>query len=153
MALTLTVGTNTYITLADAKTYMEGRYEPSGAWAAATDATLNQLLVTATRQIDREPWLGSKTASTQTLEFPRDGGTTADTDYDLVEAATVEQALWILQQNATEWRAALQAQGVASHTVPNQGPSETYRAGGSMALCPEARRLLRTWAIRVAVLV
>lgn len=151
MPLTLTVGTNTYISLADAETYMESRYDCSGAWAAASNGTKNILLVQATKMIDRQPWRGSKTASTQSLEFPRDGYTTADTEYDKVEGACVEQALWLLSQNPTT-RAAAQAQGVQSLTVPNQGPSEAYRPGGAPALCPEARDYLKAYYIRSAVL-
>ena len=148
MTLTLTVGTNTYLSLADAETYMEGRYEPSGAWAAASNGTKNQLLVTSTNLIDRQSWKGSKTASTQALEFPRDGGTTTDTDYDKVEAATVELALWLLVQGTT--RAELQAQGVRAVTVG--GVSETYGAGGAACLCPAVRDLLKKWWIRMAVI-
>ena len=151
MALTLTVGTNVYISLADAKTYMESRYDCSGAWAAASDATLNQVLVHATKLIDRQPWRGSKSVSTQALEFPRDGYATTDTEYDKVEAACVEQALWILAQSP-EARVVAQAQGVRSISVPNQGPSETYSPGGAPSLCPEARQLLRDYYIRSAVL-
>lgn len=152
MTLTLTPGTNTYISLADAETYMESRYDCSGAWAAASNGTKNTLLAHATKIIDRQPWLGSKTASTQALEFPRDGGTTTDADYTKVQQAEVEQALWMLSQ-VPGARATAQAQGVRSITVPNQGPNETYAPGGFPELCPEARALLREWYVRSAVLI
>jgi hypothetical protein len=144
MALTLTVGTNTYLSLADAETYMEGRYDPTGLWAAATSATKNQLLVTATRIIDSQFWRGTKSNSSQALEFPRGGDSTTDDEYDLVEAATVEQALYVLATNPDARRAA-QAQGVRSVSLP--GLSESYAAGGVWALAPEARRLLSRWLV------
>ena len=150
MTLTLTVGTNTYISLADAETYMEGRYEPSGAWAAASNATKNTLLVTATASIDRMTWLGEKSVSTQALEFPRDGYTTADTEYTLVENACVEQALWMLTQGNNP-RSAMQAQGVRSVSVG--GVSESWAAGGTPPLCTAAREFLRAWYVRCGVLV
>lgn len=146
MALTLTVGTNTYISLTDAETYMEKRYDPSGAWASAVDATKNQLLANATMLIDRQVWLGSKTSSTQTLEFPRDGDTSIETK---VTYACVEQALWLLTSKGT--RAELQAQGVRSVTVG--GVSEQWNGGGQPSLCPEARRLLIEWLPLGAVIV
>jgi len=149
MTLTLTVGTNTYISLADAETYMEGRYEPTGLWAAATNATKNQLLVSSTKAIDRQFWRGYKTAESQTLEFPRDGDASTDDSYTLVEEATVEQALYLLTANPDARRQA-QAQGVRSVSVG--GLAETYGGGGVWELCPEARRLLRDWLVTSAVL-
>lgn len=149
MTLTLTVGTNTYISLADADSYMEGRYDPTGLWAAAADATLNILLVHATKVIDRQVWRGEKTSDDQALEFPRDGYATTDDEYDLVEAATVEQALYLLTANP-EARRNAQAQGVRS--VSLGGLSESYGGGGVWELCPEARRILRRWLICSAVL-
>ena len=147
MALTLTVGTNTYISLADAETYVEGTYGPRrDAWDAdaATDAIKNTLLVQATRDIDALMWRGEKSESDQALEFPRDGEDTDDDSYDLVEAACVEQAMWLLAYN-NERREAIAGQGVRAVSVG--GVSETYGGGTTPRLCQRARELLRDWLI------
>ena len=147
MTLALTVGTNTYLTLADAKLYMERRYEPTGAWAAAADATLNILLANATLIIDRQMWRQSKTAATQALEFPRGGDSTIPTE---VTYACVEQALHLLLAGCATDQAAL-ARGLASASLG--AVSETYRAGGTDELCPAARKLLGFWWVGGAAIV
>jgi len=80
MALTLTVedGTsktdsNTYISLADANAYFEGRLNASD-WTGATDANKNAGLVQAARILDRYiQWLGLKTDEDQAMKWPRWG--------------------------------------------------------------------------------
>lgn len=150
MALSLVVGTNTYLTLADAEAYMLRRYDPSGLWATATDAVKNTLLAQATLDIDRQVWSGYKSSPDQALEFPRNGYTITDPTYDKVEQATVEQALWLLVARP-ETRQNLQSQGVASISLGDV--SETYRAGGAADLAPRARSLLAAWVIGSAALV
>ena len=94
MTLALTVGTNTYISLSDAESYVERLYLPDGLWAAATDATKNTLLAQATLMIDREVWRYAKTDPDQALEFPRNGNEDIETK---VTYACVEQALHLLR--------------------------------------------------------
>lgn len=150
MTLSLTVGTNTYISLADAESYVERLYGARrDAWDAAADATKNALLAQATLDIDSLLWRGYKTDDTQALQFPRDGWEATDDEYTLVEQATVEQALHLLSY-ASEARAAAQAQGVQSVSVG--GLSESYRAGGVPVLCQQAKRLLRQWMLLGAVI-
>lgn len=72
MALTLTVGTNTYVTRAEATTYFEGSLH-AAAWVAASDTTKDQALVTAARMMNRQYWQGEKTSSSQALAWPRTG--------------------------------------------------------------------------------
>lgn len=77
MALTLTVGTNTYISRTAANAYIEGSLDFS-VWNALADTAKDQALVMATRMIDRQSWLGAKTNSEQALAFPRTGLTDKD---------------------------------------------------------------------------
>jgi hypothetical protein len=80
MALTLTVedgsqkaDANTYISLADADTYFEGRLSVS-TWTGADDATKNAALVQAARILDSYiSWLGYKTDADQAMQWPRWG--------------------------------------------------------------------------------
>jgi hypothetical protein len=147
---TLTAGTNVYLSLSDAETYMSRRYDPTGLWDAATDAVKNKLLLHATRIIDRQPWRGAKTDTDQSLEFPRDGYATTDDEHTPVKDACTEQALWLLIHRP-DTREHMQAQGVRSATVG--GVTESYGPGMPDELCPEARRLLRRWLVTCAALV
>jgi hypothetical protein len=145
MALTLTVGTNTYISLTDAEAYVLRLYgRRRDAWDGSTDAVKNSLLAQACLDIDAELWRGFKSSASQTLEFPRNGDATTDTAYDKVEQANVEQALWILEYNV-EQREALAAQGVQSANIG--GIAESYAGAGVRRLCPSARPLLREWMV------
>ena len=75
MILAITVGTDTYITLADADTYISNNYVTTSTeyitWDALTDANKEIYLKNATKKIDRGIYRGIKAVSTQTLEFPR----------------------------------------------------------------------------------
>ncbi len=79
-----------YGTEAGADDYMKARWG-SEAWADADAADRRQTLVSATRMIDRENWIGQKTVSSQPLEFPRTGLT--DKDGNPVDSATVPLAV------------------------------------------------------------
>jgi hypothetical protein len=61
---------NSYITLAEADAYLDGRLNV-GAWTAATTDTKNRALVEAQRTLTPLPWAGSRTTDTQALAWPR----------------------------------------------------------------------------------
>jgi len=63
---------NSYGTLAEAETYFESRLNIA-EWTAATDDYKNRALVTATRIIDQNIFLGYRYTTTQALKFPRSG--------------------------------------------------------------------------------
>ena len=76
MALTIdaTAGgtsANSFITLAEAETYMEGRGNKA-LWTAASDGDKNITLVEATREISVKCFLGVRADDTQALSWPRD---------------------------------------------------------------------------------
>lgn len=91
MALTLVVedgsgktDSNTYISLVDAGTYMEGRIGTS-AWDGATDADKNAALVQSARILDNYvEWKGVKTNDTQAMQWPRQY--VPDPEYRTVDA-------------------------------------------------------------------
>jgi Putative DnaT-like ssDNA binding protein len=88
--MALVVGTNSYITVADADTYFEHSIN-ADAWKAATEDTKTSALVSATRSLDRQNWQGEKyqDAPTQVLDFPRSGLT--DSEGNSVDETTVPQ--------------------------------------------------------------
>lgn len=61
---------NSYVTLAQAETYLEARLNIS-AWTAATTDTKNRALVEAQRTLSPLPWAGSRSTDTQALAWPR----------------------------------------------------------------------------------
>ena len=80
MAITLdaTVGganANTYITLADANSFIEGLVlsDDAAAWDGSSNDNKNRALFTAAQRIDREKFLGARVSDTQALEWPRSG--------------------------------------------------------------------------------
>ena len=86
MAITIvaTVGSataNSYLTLAAANSLIEGLVlgTDATAWDSSTDDNKNRALVSATKRIDRERFLGAKAASTQALQWPRQGVRKPDT--------------------------------------------------------------------------
>ena len=80
MAITLdaTVGganANTYITLADANSFIEGLVlsDDAAAWDGSSNDNKNRALFTAAQRIDREKFLGAKVSDTQARQWPRSG--------------------------------------------------------------------------------
>lgn len=68
MAITIEVGTNSYITLAEANTILE-IYPEYILWGLLTDVEKNNLLVRATRNIENN-YYSNKKNYTQKLSFP-----------------------------------------------------------------------------------
>ncbi len=86
MAITLdaTVGganANTYITLDDANSFIEGLVlsDDAAAWDGSSNDNKNRALFTAAQRIDREKFLGARVDDTQALEWPRSGVRKPDT--------------------------------------------------------------------------
>ena len=72
---------NTYITLADANSFIEGLVlsDDAAAWDGSSNDNKNRALFTAAQRIDREKFLGARVDDTQALEWPRSGVRKPDT--------------------------------------------------------------------------
>jgi hypothetical protein len=72
---------NSYLTLAEAQTIIDGFVEDGDvtAWATATTDQKNRALFTATQRLDRERFLGARATDTQSLQWPRTGVRKPDT--------------------------------------------------------------------------
>lgn len=148
--VSLTVATNTYVTLDEAETYMAGRLGTT-AWDEATEADRAASLLMATRALDGLSFRGRKYDIDQTLEFPRAywaaGSKTGifseenerystfntitgywyDADAGVpqrVKDAECEEALALLVSGGEEDRSSLMRQGVKA--VSFSSFSETY---------------------------
>lgn len=134
----LTVGTNSYVTIAEADDYLGG--EVGGErWSKLEEAQKERFLITAARKIDALQLRGAKADSSQTMSFPRlpDFGT------DIVKQAQILEA-FALTDSAALQRAALQEQGVSSVNVGNA--SESYiECAQRKLLSVQANQLLRSY--------
>lgn len=169
--MAITVGTDTYISLDNADTYVSNNYVSTDTtrttWEALSDADKELYLKKATKKIDRQILRGVKAVSTQTLEFPRalytnyrredfpnlnirlDGDWVVETTTSqLVKDAQVEEALSLLVDGSTaNERIKLQQQGVKEFSLGDL--SEKYGGGVSnnynstTLLSLEAKELLK----------
>ena len=81
VAITETAGSataNSFVTLAEAATFMESRLNASTWEDDASTDDKNRALVEATRQISRLTWVGRRTDTTQVLSWPRQWATNPD---------------------------------------------------------------------------
>lgn len=142
---TVTVGTNSYISVTDANTYFGERYG-GDAWTSLSSTLKEQALITATRKIDRLPIRGRKYLDSefQPLAFPRD----FDEDgivHERVKQACCEEA-FALTKTELQKRKELQQQGVKSFSLGKL--SESYQGNsfsGNSLLSLEAIDLLNSW--------
>ena len=86
--MALVVGTNSYVSVADAGTYYDDSLRNAN-WDALDSATQSAALIDATRMIDRLAWCGEKTSAAQALQFPRTG--LFDINGTAVSSASVPQ--------------------------------------------------------------
>ena len=149
--MSITVGTDTYISVSDADTYFSKRYNGE-SWSNFTTGDKERLLTTATHKIDRLNLKGQKKVYTQTLSFPRVytirdnyNGFNIDTVPDNVKYAVCEEALAMTNTELTK-RKELQDQGVTSFSLGSL--SESYQGRSSNPLLSkEATEYLKGWLL------
>lgn len=139
MAVTIvaTVGSasaNSFVTLAEADTYIEGRLNAS-TWTSATTDNKNRSLVEATRDLSALSYKGDRVNATQALSWPREnapdpdhpgidsvgGSTLGDFASNIipqrVKDATCELAFQFIKAGTTDVAALDPTQGIISKTV------------------------------------
>ena len=115
--MALVVGTNSYVSLADAEAYALDRID-TDSWDTATPVDQARALVTATRLIDMKQYVGQMAVASQALAWPRVNATFMDPRFggivtipttvipERVKRAVIEQALHILSnENLLEFTA------------------------------------------------
>jgi hypothetical protein len=167
--MALTVGTDTYISQADATTYISNNYTTTSqeytTWNALSSNDKDLYLRKACKKLDRQILRGIKALATQTLEFPR----AIRTDYyntNYPNTALRFTSDWVVEQSVTQAvkesqveeaitiatygvqankRIELQNQGVKSFSLGNL--SENYgngiKAGVTKLLSTNAIELLK----------
>lgn len=172
MASSLTVGTDTYISVADTTTYISGNYATTEAeyiaWTALSETNKDIFLKRACRKIDRQKFQGVKAVSTQTLEFPRairskyyfadntsfiynrDWVTQTEVPAS-VKYAQVEEA--IAMASGTSDRIRLQREGVKSMKLGNLSESYDKNPESFALLSQEAKELLSVYLIGAVAII
>lgn len=88
--MTVTVGTDSFISLADAGAYFAGRLYAT-AWTGSTDPDREKALRMASAILNRERWAGSITSANQLLAWPRSGA--VDQEGRAIDAAVIPAAV------------------------------------------------------------
>lgn len=70
--MALTVGENSFVSVADAEAYFEDRLDVA-AWTEGSDSQKAQALVTASSMLNEMRWAGVTVSESQSLAFPRSG--------------------------------------------------------------------------------
>ena len=118
--MALTVGTNSYVTEAEANSYFFGERVYNDAWDNEDDNNV-QALIQAARLLEYHiVWLYEKTDSDQSMQWPRTGFADIDTDEipQAVKYAQMELALELKKDDATTF---LGSQGVGYLWMENIG--------------------------------
>jgi len=159
IALDTTVGgasANSYISLADADTYLEPHPDFS-TWDALSDAVKNAHLVQATRILDTEYFEGWKYDESQALQFPRSSQSVVDS-YTAVTAippniknAQCEQAIFLAVHGMSR-RDEFRADGVKNLGIGGAGSvnEKLVGSGTPISLCATALAALRFYLLRSA---
>lgn len=155
MTISLTLGTNTYITLEDAELYFETRLNAE-LWENATDDDKSKALIMATKKINKMNFIGVKKVITQTLEFPRlyEQKNTDNFPYNYlsiadypeeIEDAVCEEALAILSFGSSTHQQNKQF-GIKSISMGTESVTYDDSAVSSRALLSaEAKNMLSKW--------
>lgn len=86
--MALTVGTNSYVSVANADTYFDDAIHGT-TWEDADPTDKAKALVTAYRMLDRVRWAGDRTVSSQAQDWPRTGLT--DLEGNEIDSGSVPQ--------------------------------------------------------------
>lgn len=134
--MAITVGTNSYVTIAEADEYFQDKLY-STDWNEASESTKEKALKTAAKKIDSQRLRGRKVETSQILEFPRsiysqfEKYLVSQTEVpQAVKDAQCEEAFALISmgENANK-RAQLQALGVKSFSIGKL--SETFVSNSS----------------------
>lgn len=150
----MTVGTNTYVTLEEADTYIgvRGTKDECDRWVSLESSEKQAFLLDACDEIEALPLIGQKLNVDQLLAFPRlqRYRLREETIPQKVKNAQIELALWLSdtdKQADFQQRTNLQAQGVDSFSIGDLSEHYVTGAGDKPAplLCPKCRMLLKAY--------
>ena len=142
MALTLEVGTNTYVTLEEANSILEAVFD-NAEWQSLTDEQKKICLVNAANRINLLAAKGEKLDSSQELSFPRNWETAVSNN---VKMAQCYEALEICRYNYKRERE--MNSGIVSRSMDNVSVSYAKQSNRQRGLySKESFDLLRGYLI------
>ena len=142
MAVTITVNSNSYVTLEEANNILELVFD-SAEWSALTDEQKKVCLVNATNKINLLFVKGEKLDSSQELMFPRDWETAVSNS---VKMAQCYEALEICRYNYKREREL--NSGIASRSMDNVSITYAKQANRQRGLySKDAFDLLKSYLI------
>ena len=145
---------NSFVTLTEAQTYLDGRLNES-SWESATTDNKNRALVEAARELSARSWRGMQTTDTQALAWPREWVVNPDSptysyfDTDIipqrVKNAQIELALEFIKAGTTDVATQDPLQNIKQETV---GPlttvyADVYQRARGLARYPNVLRFIR----------
>lgn len=148
----ITVGIDTYTTVAEADTYFASTLKDA-IWTALGTPVKEICLKTACRKMETLPYTGVKTISTQLLEFPRCyTNSLYNSDYIFnpsadgtpqdIKNAQSELALWLYQNQNNQ---ALNAQEIGIKSMSLGGESYSFEGTAGNILCVDCNDYLNKW--------
>ena len=118
---------NSYLTLEAATTIASTRLETT-AWDAATTNTRTRALISATSALDTLSYIGSRTATTQALCWPRNYATTSERTYATDELpCEIAQATFDLASALITTPTLLTATTASTSLLPNIANNDLKR--------------------------
>lgn len=109
---------NSYVTLAEADAYIDGRLN-AATWVAATTDTKNRALVEASRDLSDLPYVGTRVTLTQALAWPREYAINPDAP-EFLEKGEIEELYFaetVIPQRVKDATCELAAQYVKAGTT------------------------------------
>lgn len=117
------------------------------SWSDATDANKNLALVTATRTMNRQNWIGEKADSDNELEWPRSNieGVADDAIPDKLKEATVELAISILAGSTVQ--TSITTENLSKRLKAGSVEIENFRstAGNNLRFPLPVQELIGQW--------
>ena len=144
MAVTITVNSNSYVTLEEANSILELFFD-NAEWTALTDEQKTVALINAATKIDNMYLKGKKLSDNQEMQFPRDWETTVS---EKIKMAQCYEALEICRYNysrAKEQSAGVISRGMESVSVTYSG-KEPRKYGGKL-LSEDAFNFIRSYLL------
>lgn len=93
--MSLVVGTNSYITVAEADTYLADHPDAATYWTPLSTAQKGIWLIEACRCLEVLSYMGQKSDYDQILNFPRDFSTKTDYTPENLKIGQAEQSIWL----------------------------------------------------------
>ena len=144
MAITIDVGTNSYVTITEADEIIEGVYD-NAEWQSLTTEQKTVALINAATKLDNMYLKGAKLSEKQEMQFPRDWETSVS---EKVKMAQCYEALEICRYNykrAREQSAGVVSRGMESVSVTYSG-KELKKYGGKL-LSEDAYNFIRSYLL------